>query len=91
MNNFGEGKWMVGRRDHRCEYCYGLIPQGEEHYHYRGMFDGRWQNWRMHRECWEDYSSQPNNDMLDGFMPGEAPMSERVTRLSSESETKEQQ
>ena len=47
MSGFGEGRWMVGRKDHRCEYCYGSIPQGEEFYHYRGMFDGEWQNWRM--------------------------------------------
>lgn len=55
MTDFGEGKWTFGRKPHRCAACQGPIPQGEKHYHYRGMYEGDWQNWRLHKECHDDW------------------------------------
>ena len=77
MSDFGEGKWIVGRKQHRCEYCYGPIPKGERHYNYRGMYSGEWQNWRMHEECESDSSTEGDYE----FMPGDGPMPERVREL----------
>lgn len=77
MSDFGESKRVVGIKKHRCEYCYGPIPKGESHLNYRGMYAGEWQNWRMHDECYEDF--HVNGD--DEFMPGEAPMPDRIMVL----------
>lgn len=44
MGDFGEGFWVKGRKDHRCEWCGQNIPKGEEHYNYRGMWESEWQN-----------------------------------------------
>jgi len=82
MSNFGEGRWMAGRKDHRCEYCYGPIPKGEEHFYYRGMYDGEWQNWRMHRECYEGYEIDAQYSGDWEFMPGEADRPERVKQIA---------
>lgn len=78
MNNFGETTRIVGRKEHRCEYCYGPIPKGEEHPQYKGMWQDEWQNWRMHEECYTDYMG---NEPSDGFTPGDAPWPERVKQL----------
>lgn len=67
MSNFGDGEWHVGRKDHRCEWCGQSIPKGETFFHYKGIFEGEWQNWRMHNECFEDY--QINSDVNEGFSP----------------------
>ena len=67
MSDFGEGFWRVSRKDRRCEWCGQGIPKGERHYNYLGMWDGEWQNWRMHEECHEDY--EINCDPFEGFSP----------------------
>ena len=72
--DFGEGKWVIGRKRHRCESCFGPIQKGERHWHYQGMYEGDWQNWRMHEECY--LACEEDGD--DEFMPGEAPMPDRV-------------
>lgn len=79
MNDFGTASEPIARKPHKCEYCLGPIPKGEKHYHYSGMFDGEWQNWRMHAECYTDYV---DNDVYgDGFAPGDGQMPERVRLL----------
>ncbi len=77
MSDFGEGKWIVCRKSHRCEYCFGPIPRGERCFNYRGMYDGEWQNWRMHEECERDFELTA----MENFMPGDAPMPDRIKRL----------
>jgi hypothetical protein len=75
---FGETTRPVGRKEHRCEFCYGPIPKGEKHPQFKGMWEGEWQNWRMHEECYRCYV---NSEPQDGFSPGEAEMPERVKLL----------
>ena len=57
--------------------CFGPIPKGEEHYHYKGIYDGDFQDWRAHREC--ESGSHEYGEYE--FMPGDTPMPERVKRL----------
>ncbi len=65
MSDFGELKAVLnGRKDYRCAWCGENIPQGTPHQHYAGMWDGDWQNWRMHPECYNDVDM---DDQLDGF------------------------
>ena len=79
MNNFGETRTVVGRKDHRCIWCGGPIPKGESHNHFSGMWEGEWQNWRMHHECYEQ--SSDDDTLRDGFTPYEGEMPERVKQL----------
>lgn len=74
MADFGDGKWVKGTKRHRCVACYGPIPEGESHYHYRGMYSGDWQNWRMHKECHDSWDA----DNCDEFTPGDFPVPERI-------------
>ncbi len=76
MSDFGDGKWVVGRKDHRCEACLWVIPDKESHYQFKGMYDGEWQNWRMHRECYDAYYA----DDCGEFMPGDFPVPERFKK-----------
>ena len=66
VSDFGAGKWVIGTKEHRCEWCGQSIHKGEKHYQYKGVWDGEWQNWRMHEECHDDYD---RNYDPDGFSP----------------------
>lgn len=77
MSDFGDGNWTVGRKPHRCEYCYGPIPQGERHYQFKGIWEGEWQNWRMHKECNESYDMNGDGE----FIPGDSDWPERIRKL----------
>ena len=77
MSDFGRSEYPTAAKDHRCEYCYGRIPKGEEHVHFTGVYEGEWQNWRMHRECSDDFDSGGEFE----FVPGAAEMPERVKAL----------
>lgn len=74
MRDFGDGLWVVGRKDHRCDACHARIPKSEKHYNYRGMYDGDWQNWRMHEECFKAFNTAGDGE----FMGGEFPVPERI-------------
>ena len=66
MSDFGELTHHKGRKDHRCIWCGQTIPKGESFAHYKGIWEGNWQNWRMHEEC---YASCDSLDYEDGFEP----------------------
>ena len=66
MSDFGTNTLRVSRKDRRCEWCGEGIPAEEKHQHYVGKFEGEFQDWRMHVECWDNY--QTNCDP-DGFSP----------------------
>jgi hypothetical protein len=82
MSDFGEGKNLQARKPHRCEWCYQKIETGETCYHFKGMWQGDWQDWYMHLECKGSYAL--NNDP-DGFTPGEGerPKKENSDELSA--------
>lgn len=82
MSDFGEGKWVVGRIAHRCVACYYFIPKGEEHYHFKGMWEGEWQDWRMHREC----EAAHRADGCEEFLPGDYPVPERIVKHYAQKE-----
>ena len=77
MSNFGEGVWVVGNKPHHCVACDGPIPLNERHHHYRGIYGGDWQNWRMHTECYEAYAT----DGYGEFIKGDFPVPERIAAL----------
>ena len=69
MSDFGEPTYPVARKDHRCEWCGETIPTGEKHLRFSGMWEGAWQNWRMHSDC-HDYADE-SEALSDGFVPYE--------------------
>jgi hypothetical protein len=65
MTDFGHKFAPTARKDHRCAWCGDKIHKGEVHYHYKGKWQGEFQNWRMHNDC---YGYAYDNDYLfDGF------------------------
>ncbi len=66
-HDFGETIWPVAAKDHRCEWCGETITKGEKHAHYKGKWEGEFQDWRMHRECNEDADN--SDELQDGFTP----------------------
>ena len=76
--DFGSLVWVTGRKRHRCELCYGRIPRGERHAQFKGMYEGYWQNWRMHEECYNSYDADGEWE----FVPGDAPVPHRVAALT---------
>jgi hypothetical protein len=69
MTDFGETTWPKARKPHRCEWCGESIAQGEKHAHFVGKWDGEFQDWRMHSECY-DVASE-GDELDEGFMPYE--------------------
>ena len=66
MSDMNEPREVVGRKQYRCAGCQAPIPRGEKHWHYTGRWQGDWQNWRMHRECWQAHCANVNSGWSDG-------------------------
>ncbi len=70
MSDFGDSHWIVGRKAHRCSGCRSIIPQGELHFHFKGKWEGDWQDWRLHAECHADWDAngcgEVSSDIVDG-------------------------
>ena len=70
MSDFGDAHQIRARKRHRCVACYGPIAEGEQHWQYSGMYDGAWQHWRMHNECYAAYEADGDYEFLPGELPG---------------------
>ena len=69
MTDFGETIWPTAAKAHRCEWCGETIPKGEKHAHFAGKWDGEFQDWRMHSECYTE--GDANQEIQEGFTPYE--------------------
>lgn len=67
MSDFSNYTIPVARHPHRCEYCFESIPKGEKHRKFSGVFEGEFQNWRMHTECYDAWAASDE----EYFDPGE--------------------
>lgn len=56
MSIFNVAAPRVSRKDRQCAWCSQQIPAGERHDHFVGKWEGEFQNWRMHAECFNVYS-----------------------------------
>mgnify|MGYP001561660507 CR=1 FL=1 len=65
MTDFGETINPTARKDHKCEWCGGKIAKGEVHCQFKGKWQGEFQNWRMHDECYEN--AEDSDSLQDGF------------------------
>lgn len=71
------------RKKYRCEYCFGPIPEGDRHCHFRSSWQGEWQNWRMPDECAAVYEYALDYSE-DGFTRGEGKLLESVKKMLEE-------
>lgn len=78
MSDFGDLTHPVARRSHLCEWCERTIEKGQRHCQYRGKWQGEWQNWRMHEDCYTDYWDGDSYDT--GFMRGDGRNSEEICK-----------
>lgn len=69
MSEFGNHTHPVARKEYRCEWCGEKILRGEKHFKYAGMWEGDFQNYRMHLECENACSFE--NSYGEGFNPFE--------------------
>lgn len=69
MTDFGDTVWRKAAKVHRCQWCGQDIGKGDKHAYFAGKWDGEWQNWRMHSECYDDAAT--NKELSEGFMPYE--------------------
>ena len=56
--SFGSPTTPVARKAHRCEWCWQGIAVGEKHYKYVGVWEGDFQDWRMHLDCLEAWKRE---------------------------------
>ena len=58
-----------------CVACGWIIPQGEQHYHQTGVYDGAGFSNRFHDECWDALTS--DEFAFEGFVTGDYPVPDR--------------
>lgn len=66
MSDLSNQKQVVGRKEYQCAGCLAPIPKGEKHWHYTGRWQGDWQDWRMHEECWDRHNELISLGVGDG-------------------------
>jgi hypothetical protein len=67
MSEFGVSTHPRARRDYRCEWCGEKIFTGEIHFKFAGVWEGDFQNYRMHLECEKALNFESNYN--EGFTP----------------------
>jgi len=60
-------KTIKARKEYKCHWCSEEIGKGEIHKHCTGHWQGDWQDWRMHTECFK----VNDEEIADGFEPFE--------------------
>lgn len=59
------------RKDYSCEWCAEKIIKGEKHFQRTYIFDGDFNNGRMHLECESAMYEIPRDYLEDGWTPGD--------------------
>jgi hypothetical protein len=75
--DFGDVTRPIAHKAHRCIWCGETIvdetgvlkPLRVRHVKFTGKWEGEFQNWRMHAECYSD--ANESDELLEGFSPYE--------------------
>lgn len=59
------------RKRHSCEWCAEQILPGERAFYRAYVFEGDFNQGRMHPECEKAMHTVPNCDLRDGWMAGD--------------------
>jgi len=70
VSDFGDMTRRTCRLIHKCEWCGEQIERGARAWYYAGRWQGEWQSWYMHDECYTAYQ-QSNDGYDEGFYPFE--------------------
>lgn len=62
MSDLGGYTKPIAQKKHRCIWCGDAIPKGEKHQHCKGKWEGDWQDWRMHAECFAAFQKVTGNE-----------------------------
>lgn len=68
MSNMGDMTTPKAAKDHRCAWCGEDILKGTQYKRFRGRWDGDWQNWGMHIECFGEHDGE-EFDLYAGERP----------------------
>ena len=71
----------TARKEHRCIYCGGPIPVGEQYVQQTGFFDGAPYRNRYHAECWTDCAEECEHYGDWEFSPHNGEWPERIRTL----------
>lgn len=52
----------TARKPHKCEWCAEEIAVGTKHTRATGQYEGDWQDWRMHGECFDAFMRETDHD-----------------------------
>lgn len=69
------------RKEHRCIYCGGPIPTGEQYVQQTGFYDGAPYRNRYHAECYDDCANECAYYNEWEFMPYSADYPPRVLAI----------
>jgi hypothetical protein len=72
---FSDPAHPVARKQHRCDGCWWIIPEGEKHVMQSGFYDGAAFRCRYHQECWDELCKLGPN--FEG-VPGDIDPPERL-------------
>ena len=65
MSDFFQMTQPRAAKPYRCAWCGESIRRGELHQKAAGQWEGDWQDWRMHDECYQH--SVDTEELQDGF------------------------
>lgn len=64
-------KYPKARKKHTCQVCGAPILKGQTHHYQSGVYDGSWQNWRVHSDCaemnWHHNDGRSGDDQVDDY------------------------
>ena len=66
-SDFWAGGFKEAAKQHRCEWCTGIIEKGEKYYRAAGKHLGDFQDWKMHEDCFHAMSSSYDPFIDDYF------------------------
>jgi hypothetical protein len=69
--DFGSTTTHKGNKDHKCIWCGEVIPKGTMMAHFKGSWEGAFQDWRMHEECYKSVEDSKDSILEEGFTPYE--------------------
>jgi hypothetical protein len=72
-----ESKQVKCGKDHYCIWCGGMILKGEAAHYYKGIFQGDFQNWHMHPECFEANTQDHPEDGFTAYCQERGTLTER--------------
>lgn len=79
----------TGRKEHRCIYCGGPIPVGEQYVQQEGFYDGAPYRNRYHAECYDDCANECADSYDWEFTPHNGEYPARIKAIVDERRAKE--